>query len=194
HVVRDCVVQLLATTRLMQRSIIRFNSSARASFRQPRFPKALNLQLMALRDPRWRPRYCKVGIDLKQTSQRLARLGIPSKMRQSGRQTTKSYRIGRVLTKSPLKKPDRLVEAAKLDQGITDASRIIMNGGAQRAHANGAFTAPDCFFVLACNLVDPSSNVPRGVKIWIGRDRSINEIDGGLVVADKHGGNQPGRA
>jgi len=53
-------------------------------------------------------------------------------MRQSGRQTTKSYRIGRVLTKSPLKKPDRLVEAAKLDQGITDASKIIMNGGAQR--------------------------------------------------------------
>jgi hypothetical protein len=32
------------------------------------------------------------------------------------------------------------------------------------------------------------------VKIWIGRDRSINEIDGGLVVADKHGGNQPGGA
>src|SRR5215468_8436535 len=115
-------------------------------------------------------------------------------MRQSGRQTTKSYPIGRVLTKSPLKKPDRLVEAAKLDQGITDASKIIMNGGAQRAHANGAFTAPDCFFVLACNLVDPSSNVPRGVKIWIGSDGTINEIDGGLVVADKHGGNQPGGA
>jgi hypothetical protein len=42
-------------------------------------------------------------------------------MRQSGRQTTKSYPIGRVLTKSPLKKRDRLVEAAKLDQGMTDA-------------------------------------------------------------------------
>src|SRR6516162_570310 len=102
---------------------------------------------MALRDPRWPPRFCKGGIDLKQTSQRLARLGIPSKMRQSRRQTTESYPIGRVLTKSPLRKPDRFVEAAKLDQGITDASKIIMNQGVQRAHANGGFKAQDCFFV-----------------------------------------------
>jgi hypothetical protein len=44
-------------------------------------------------------------------------------MRQSGRQTTENCQIGRVLTKSPLKKRDRLVEAAKLDQGTTDASK-----------------------------------------------------------------------
>ena len=137
---------------------------------------------------------CKGGIDLKQASRRLARLGIPSKLRQSGRQTTESYPIGGVLTKSPLKKRDRLVEAAKLDQGITDASKTIVNDGVQRAHANAAFKAPDCFFVLACSVVDPSSMVPRDVRIWIGRDRTINELDGGLVVADKVAGNQPGGA
>ena len=108
---------------------------------------------------------CKGGIDLRETSQRLARLGIPSKMRQSGRQTTESYPIGRVLTKRPLKKRDRLVEAAKLDQGITDASKTIVNDGVQRAHANAAFKAPDCFFVLACKLVDPSSMVPHDVRL-----------------------------
>ena len=107
-------------------------------------------------------------------------------MRQSGRQTTESDPIGRVLTKRPLKKRDRLVEAAKLDQGITDASKIIVIDG---VHANTAFKTPDCFFVLACNLVDPSSTVPRAAKIWIGCDRTINEIDGGLVVVDKISGN-----
>src|SRR6516164_1114139 len=109
-------------------------------------------------------------------------------MRQSGRQTTESLPIGRVLTKRPLKKRDRLVEAAKLDQGTTDASKIIVKPGVQRARANAAFKAPDCFFVLACNVVDPSSMVPRDGRIWIGRDRTINEIDGSLVVADKPGG------
>src|SRR6516225_9612490 len=111
---------------------------------------------MALRDLRWRPHGIG-GIDLTQASRRLARLGIPSKMRQSGRQTTESYTIGGVLPKRPLKKRDRLVEAAKLDQGMTDASKIIVMPGVQRAHANGGFKAQDCFFVLACTLVDPSS-------------------------------------
>ena len=137
---------------------------------------------------------CKGGIDLKQASRRLARLGIPSKMRQSGRQTTESYPIGRVLTKRPLKKRDRLVEAAKRDQGMTDAGKCILKHRVQRAHANAAFKAPDCFFVLACKSVDPSSMVPHDVRIRIGRDRTINELDGGLVVADKVAGNQPGGA
>jgi hypothetical protein len=110
----------------MRRSIIRFNSSARASSGTG-FQKALDQQPNVCWHGPKPPRYCKGRIDLKQTSQRLARLGIPSKMRQSGRQTTESYPIGRVLTKSPLKKRDRLVEAAKLDQGITDASKIIVN-------------------------------------------------------------------
>src|SRR6516225_8564497 len=146
---------------------------------------------MALRDLRWRPRYGIGGIDLTQTSQRLARLGIPSKMRQSGRQTTESYPIGGVLPKSLLGNRDCLVEAAKFDQSITDASKIIMKPGAQRAHADGAFKAQDCFFVPARNLVNPSSIVPRAGKIWIGSGRAINEIDGGLTVADKKSGNQP---
>src|SRR6516162_11762659 len=116
-----------------------------------RFLKALNEQLMALRDLRWRPRYGIGGIDLTQTSQRLARLGIPSKMRQSGRQTTESYPIGGVLPKSLLGNRDRLVEAPKLDQRITDAGKISVKRGVQRAHANAAFKARDCFFVAACN-------------------------------------------
>src|SRR5262249_9348774 len=111
-----------------------------------------------------------------------------------GRQTTEGYPIGRVLTKSPLKKCDRLVEATKLDQGITDASKCIMKHRVQRAHAKAAFKAPDRFFVLACKLVDPSSMVPHDVRSWIGRGRTINELDGGLVVADKVAGNQPGSA
>src|SRR5215472_4788373 len=77
---------------------------------------------------------------------------------------------------------------------MTDASKTIVKDGVQRAHADAAFKAPDCFFVLACKLVDPSSMVPHDVRIWIGRDRTINEIDAGLVVADKQGGNQPGGA
>ena len=75
-----------ATFGLMRRSIIRFNSSARASFGQLRFPKALAKVCL----PREPPKYCKGGIDLRHTSQRLARLGIPSKVSQSGRQTTES--------------------------------------------------------------------------------------------------------
>src|SRR5215471_8985608 len=109
-------------------------------------------------------------------------------MRQSGRQATESYPIGGVLPKSLPGNRDCLVEAAKFDQGITDASKTIM---IQWAHANGTFKAQDCFFVPACKLVDPSSIVPRGRKIWIGRDCTINEIDSGLVVADKKSSNQP---
>src|SRR5262249_59474385 len=79
-------------------SLVRLSSDTR-------FQKALNEQLMALRDLRWCPRYRIGGIDLTQTSQRLARLGIPSQMRQSGRQTTESYPIRGSLPQTPLGNP-----------------------------------------------------------------------------------------
>ena len=65
------------------------------------------------------------------------------------------------MTKSLLANRDCLVETAKLDQSKTDASKSSMMHGIQRAQANAAFKAPDCFFVLACILVDPSSLSPR---------------------------------
>jgi hypothetical protein len=87
-------------------------------FGQPRFPKALNRQLRvrlpASGDPRG---YCKVGIDLKQTRRRLARLSVTSEVGKSGREAAISYRKGGVLTLGFLPCDDGLVKATKLNQG-----------------------------------------------------------------------------
>src|SRR5436189_6442633 len=92
-------------------------SVSAVSFGQPRFAKALNqllrVLLSASGDP---PRNCKVGIDRKQLSRCLTRLGIPLKMRQSGRQNATTWRIKLVLTKTLFGNCDGLVETAKLDQ------------------------------------------------------------------------------
>jgi hypothetical protein len=98
----------------------------------------------------------KGGIDLKQTSRRLTCLGIASKMGQSGRQAAGIWRIGWVLTKSLLGNRDCLIETAKLDQCQTHARKSYIMHGVQRAQANAAFKAPDCFFVLASKFVGPS--------------------------------------
>jgi hypothetical protein len=94
--------------------------SARASFGQPGFAKALNQQLRvflpAPRDPR---RYCKSGIELKQARSRLTRLSIASKVGEGGRETAVTYRIGGVLTKGFLPCDDCLVKAMKLNKGIS---------------------------------------------------------------------------
>ena len=52
-----------------------FRPAEHASFGQPRLPKILNIQLrVCLAAPSDPPRYCKGGIDLKQTCRRLMRL------------------------------------------------------------------------------------------------------------------------
>ena len=96
-----------------------------------------------------------------------------------------------VLTKSLLGNRDCLVETAKLDQCLTDARKSRIKNGIQRAHANAAFKTPDCFFVLACVFVGPSSSAPCTSIIWITRDRTISKIDGSLVVTVPESGNLP---
>ena len=69
------------------------------SFGQPRFPKALNLQLRVCLPAPTHPRgYCEGGIEFQQTRRRLTRLGVASEMGESRRETTLSCREGGVLT------------------------------------------------------------------------------------------------
>src|SRR5215471_4403054 len=106
------------------------DSLARAcagSFRQPRFPKALNQQLRvclpAPSDPR---RDCKCGIDLKQTRRRLTRLSVTFEMGERGGETVVRYLIGGVQTLSFLPGDDGLVKATKLNQGRPDPSKRVV--------------------------------------------------------------------
>src|SRR6516164_2686030 len=102
----------------------RERGGAPGSFGQPRFPKALNHQLrFCLPAPSDPSRDCKGRIDLKQTRRRLTRLSVTSEMGQNGRQSAIGWRKRLVLTKSFLGNRDGLVEAAKFDQGKTDASK-----------------------------------------------------------------------
>jgi hypothetical protein len=86
------------------------------SFRQSRFPKALNQQLQ-VRLPATSDHcgYCKGGIELKQTRRRLSRLRVTSKVGESGRENAVKSREGGVLTKAFLARDDGLVKATKLN-------------------------------------------------------------------------------
>ncbi len=75
----------------------------------------LRVGLPAPGDPR---RYCKAGIDLKQTRRRLTGLCITSEMGESRRDTAVSPRIAGVLTLGFLPCDDGLVKATKLNKGI----------------------------------------------------------------------------
>ena len=68
-------------------------------------------------------RYCKGGIDLKQTRRRLTRLSVASEMGESGRETAVSWRIGGVLTLGFLPCDDGLVKATKLNKGHPHPSK-----------------------------------------------------------------------
>jgi hypothetical protein len=86
---------------------------------QPRFPKALNQQLRVCLSAPTHPRgYCEGGIDLEQTRRRLASLGIPSEMSESGRETRVSSPKGGGLTKGFLPGDEGLVKSAELNKGI----------------------------------------------------------------------------
>src|SRR5262245_6082853 len=115
-------------------------------FGQPRFPKALDHQfrvrLPAPGDPL---RYCKGGIELKQTRHRLTRLSIASEMAQSGRETAVSHPIGGVLTKGLLRCDDGLVKARKLNKGIPHPNKNPVLQRVYRAHPNGTFKAKNRF-------------------------------------------------
>jgi hypothetical protein len=129
-----------------------FASSARArvgSFGQPGFPKALNKHLRARLPEPGRPgdirRYCKGGIELKQTRCRFTGLSVTSEMGESGRETAVSCRKGGVLTLGFLPCDDGLVKATKLDKGQSYPKKRPMQQRVYRAHANGAFKALNRF-------------------------------------------------
>jgi hypothetical protein len=132
------------------------NSSARGSFEQPRFrsPSVISFAFD------WPPRAIhadKGGIELKQTRRRLTRRRIASEMGESGGETMVSYRIGWVLTLGFLPHHDGLVEATKLNKGHPHSSKRPVEQRVYRAHARGAFKAPDRFLRQPRSFIDPAS-------------------------------------
>src|SRR6516165_943537 len=121
-------------------------SSARTSFGQPGFAKALNQQLRvclpAASDPRG---YCKAGIGLKDMSRLLTRLSFASEKGESGRETAVTCRIGGVLTPGFLPCGDGLVKATKLNIRRRHPSKHSVCQWVYRAQAHGAFKAEDRF-------------------------------------------------
>src|SRR5262245_52966068 len=131
------------------------------SFGQARFPKTLDQQLrVGLPAPGDEYRYCKGGIELKQTRRRLTGLRVASEMGESGCETAVSCRKGGGLTQGLLPCGDGLVKTAKLNKGIPHPSKRSMEPRVDRAHAHGTFEAPDCLLRQTRISIDPASAVP----------------------------------
>jgi hypothetical protein len=97
---------------------------------------------------------------LEHTRHRLAGLRITSEMGEGGREAAVSYRKGGVLTLGFLPCGDGLVKPTKLDQGLPHPRKRPVQQRVYRAHANGAFKAPDRFLRQARISIDPASVVP----------------------------------
>src|ERR1700676_2982982 len=152
---------------------------------QPRFPKALNEQLRPCQSaPGDQRRYCKGGIKLKHTHRRLTRLSIASEMGESGRETAVSYRKGGVVALSFLPCHDGLVKATELDKGQPHQRKRVVKPRVDRAHANGTFKASERFLPQPRNSIDLASAVPCLKRIWVERNRPINQFDLAFTIAD----------
>jgi hypothetical protein len=142
-------------------SITSLAQACAGSFRQPRLPKTLNVQLRAcLPAPREKRRYGKIGIDLKQTCRHFTRLRVTSEMGEGGCETAVSRRIGGALTQGFLPCDDGLVKATKLDKRRPHPNESSMQQRIYRAHPNGTFKTSDRFLRQPRDSVDPASATP----------------------------------
>ena len=129
-------------------------------------------------------RNCEGGIAFKQTLRRVVRLTVTSEMGEGGRKAAVSSRKGGVLTLGLFPCLDRLVKSTKLDKGLPNASKRRVLPRVYRAHANGAFKAPDCFLRQRRKVIDPASTVPCVKRILVERDRPVSHFDLGFTIAD----------